>query len=140
MSSAFKATHGQKTEGNVTQQASQIEISLLPNAAELQGYQAVNPVIVTTVLQLFKDEQAHRHSMTRDSFEYETKQETKLIDNGIKHSKLGQWLSYSITLLGVGAVYCCIFAKITEPVPYIIAGLIAGTPTILGLIRNKKQT
>lgn len=65
-------------EGKQYEQTLTVDDTCLPSAEELTAYQAIDPNIVTFLMDVSKKEQEHRHKMERDKLRVVDKNERRV--------------------------------------------------------------
>ena len=97
----------------------------LPPADELAQYESVLPGAAERILSLAEKEAEHRH-----------RADDKIIEKTLHFNKVGQILSFSLSLLSLGAVCLCVV--LSQPGASIAPALIA-IPSILSVIFNREK-
>ena len=85
-------------EGKQYEQTLTVDDTCLPSAEELTAYQAIDPNIVTFLMDVSKKEQEHRHKMERDKLRVVDKNERRVF----RLCKLNCVMLYSHSISSVG--------------------------------------
>ncbi len=83
-------------EGKQYEQTLTVDDTCLPSAEELTAYQAIDPNIVTFLMDVSKKEQEHRHKMERDKLRVVDKNERRVF----RVNWWGMFFCFSF--------YCCV--------------------------------